>query len=153
MDGRVGRRDAGRDQRPRVEAEEGDAGVVHGDRRSARRAAPLRLGRAARTGTFVGETAGGSRAADGVNPRLRLVVGAVAVVAAVLLGYYVITVYQVWRAARHDGARSSQALNVLGAGPYNGQPSPGVKARLGDAADPAQAGHAPRGIVRGGKLR
>jgi hypothetical protein len=40
-----------------------------------------------------------------VSPRLRLVIGAVAIVVAVLVAYYVITVYQVWRAARHDGAR------------------------------------------------
>ena len=38
-----------------------------------------------------------------MTQRTRLVLGAVGVVAAVLVGYYVITVYQVWRAARHDG--------------------------------------------------
>jgi hypothetical protein len=50
-----------------------------------------------------------------VSPRLRLVIGGVAVVAFVLGGYYVISVYQVWRAARHDDARPSQAIIVLGA--------------------------------------
>jgi len=87
-----------------------------------------------------------------VNPRLRLVVGAVAVVAAVLLGYYVITVYQVWRAARHDGARSSQAIIVLGAAQYNGKPSPVFKARLDHAADLYKQGIAPLVVVTGGKL-
>jgi uncharacterized SAM-binding protein YcdF (DUF218 family) len=87
-----------------------------------------------------------------VNPRLRLVIGAVAVVAAVLIGYYVITVYQVWHAARQDGARTSQAIIVLGAAQYNGDPSPVFKARLDHAADLYKEGIAPVIVVTGGKL-
>jgi len=87
-----------------------------------------------------------------VSPRLRLVVGAVAVVAAVLLGYYVVTVYQVWRAARHDGARKSQAIIVLGAAQYNGKPSPVFKARLDHTADLYRQGIAPLVVVTGGKI-
>ena len=87
-----------------------------------------------------------------MNPRLRLVLGAVAVVVAILLGYYVITVYQVWRAARHDGARPSQAIIVLGAAQYNGTPSPVFRARLDHAADLYHAGIAPVIVVTGGKL-
>ncbi len=68
-----------------------------------------------------------------MNPRLRLVIGAVAIVAVVLVGYYVITVYQVWSAARDDDARPSQAIIVLGAAQYNGKPSPVFKARLDHA--------------------
>jgi uncharacterized SAM-binding protein YcdF (DUF218 family) len=87
-----------------------------------------------------------------VNSRLRLVIGAVAVVAAVLIGYYVITVYQVWHAARHDGARRSQAIIVLGAAQYNGDPSPVFQARLDHAADLYKEGIAPVIVVTGGKL-
>jgi uncharacterized SAM-binding protein YcdF (DUF218 family) len=87
-----------------------------------------------------------------VSPRLRLVVGAVAVVAAVLLGYYVVTVYQVWRAARHDGARASQAIIVLGAAQYNGKPSPVFKARLDHTVDLYRQGIAPLVVVTGGKI-
>ena len=87
-----------------------------------------------------------------MNPRLRLVLGAVAVVVAILLGYYVITVYQVWRAARSDGARKSEAIIVLGAAQYNGTPSPVFRARLDHAADLYHAGIAPVIVVTGGKL-
>jgi uncharacterized SAM-binding protein YcdF (DUF218 family) len=87
-----------------------------------------------------------------VNPRLRLVLGAVAVAVAVLIGYYVITVYQVWHAARQDGARKSQAIIVLGAAQYNGKPSPVFEARLDHAADLYKAGIAPMIVVTGGKL-
>jgi uncharacterized SAM-binding protein YcdF (DUF218 family) len=87
-----------------------------------------------------------------VNPRLRLLIGAVAAVAVLLVGYYVITVYQVWRAARHDGARESQAIIVLGAAQYNGKPSPVFKARLDHAADLYKEGIAPMIVVTGGKL-
>jgi uncharacterized SAM-binding protein YcdF (DUF218 family) len=88
-----------------------------------------------------------------VNSRRRLVIGAVAVVAVVLVGYYVITVYQVWRAARHDDARPSQAIIVLGAAQYNGKPSPVFKARLDHAAELYKDGIAPMIVVTGGKIR
>jgi uncharacterized SAM-binding protein YcdF (DUF218 family) len=87
-----------------------------------------------------------------VNSRLRLVIGAVAIIVAVLVGYYAITVYQVWRAARHDGARKSQAVIVLGAAQYNGKPSPVFRARLDHAADLYKAGIAPLIVVTGGKI-
>jgi uncharacterized SAM-binding protein YcdF (DUF218 family) len=87
-----------------------------------------------------------------VNPRLRLVLGAFAIVAAVLVGYYVITVYQVWHAARQDDARKSQAIIVLGAAQYNGKPSPVFRARLDHAVDLYEAGIAPTIVVTGGKL-
>jgi uncharacterized SAM-binding protein YcdF (DUF218 family) len=87
-----------------------------------------------------------------VNPRLRLVIGAVAIVAVVLVGYYVITVYQVWSAARDDDARPSQAIIVLGAAQYNGKPSPVFKARLDHAAELFREGIAPKIVVTGGKL-
>jgi uncharacterized SAM-binding protein YcdF (DUF218 family) len=87
-----------------------------------------------------------------VSQRTRLVVGAVGVVATVLVGYYVITVYQVWRASRHDGAQPSEAIIVLGAAQYNGKPSPVFKARLDHAADLYNDGIAPTIVVTGGKI-
>ena len=87
-----------------------------------------------------------------MNSRLRLVIGAVGVVSVVLVGYYVITVYQVWRAARDDDARASQAIIVLGAAQYNGKPSPVFRARLDHAADLYEAGIAPMIVVTGGKI-
>jgi len=87
-----------------------------------------------------------------VSQRTRLVLGAIGVIAAVLIGYYVITVYQVWRAARHDGARPSQAIIVLGAAQYNGKPSPVFKARLDHAAELYKHGIAPLIVVTGGKI-
>ena len=79
-------------------------------------------------------------------------VGAVVIVAVVLFGYYVVTVYQVWRAARHDGARPSQAIIVLGAAQYNGTPSPVFRARLDHAAVLYKQGIAPMIVVTGGKI-
>ena len=87
-----------------------------------------------------------------MSQRTRLVIGAVGVVAVVLVGYYVITVYQVWRAARHDGARPSQAIIVLGAAQYNGKPSPVFRARLDHAVDLYERGIAPMIVVTGGKI-
>lgn len=87
-----------------------------------------------------------------MNHRLRLVVGTVAVIAAVLVGYYVINVVQVWRAARHDGARPAQAIIVLGAAQYNGRPSPVFRARLDHAAELYAEGIAPLVVVTGGKI-
>jgi uncharacterized SAM-binding protein YcdF (DUF218 family) len=58
----------------------------------------------------------------------------------------------VWRAARHDGARASQAIIVLGAAQYNGKPSPVFKARLDHTADLYRQGIAPLVVVTGGKI-
>jgi uncharacterized SAM-binding protein YcdF (DUF218 family) len=76
-------------------------------------------------------------------------------VAAMLLGisvlYLVVTFMQVWRAARSDDARPSQAIVVLGAAQYDGAPSPVFEARLEHAADLYDEGIAPVVVVTGGK--
>lgn len=69
-----------------------------------------------------------------------------------LVGYYVVTVIQVWRAARGDGTRPSQAIVVLGAAQYDGEPSPVYRARLDHAANLYAKGVAPTIVVTGGKL-
>jgi len=76
-----------------------------------------------------------------------------AVALAVVLGaaYSGITFVQVWLAGRHDGARATQALVVLGAAQYNGRPSPVLRARLDHAADLYNRGLAPVVVVTGGR--
>ena len=77
----------------------------------------------------------------------RIVVGLVVLA----VGYYGITFFQVWRAARSDDERRSQAIIVLGAAQYNGRPSPDFRARLDHAADLFHRHVAPVVVVTGGK--
>jgi uncharacterized SAM-binding protein YcdF (DUF218 family) len=86
-----------------------------------------------------------------VTPLVRRLLVALAVFVAVLLGYYVFTVFQVWRAARADDARPSDAIVVLGAAQYDGTPSPAFAARLDHARDLYTQGVAPLVVVTGGK--
>lgn len=86
-----------------------------------------------------------------MTPVVRRSLVALAVVVSVLLGYYVVTVIQVWRAARADDARRSDAIVVLGAAQYDGTPSPAFAARLDHAADLFDRGIAPLVVVTGGK--
>lgn len=86
-----------------------------------------------------------------MTPLVRRSLVALAVLVAVLLGYYVLTVIQVWRAARADGARPSDAIVVLGAAQYDGTPSPAFAARLDHAKELYDRGIAPLVVVTGGK--
>lgn len=86
-----------------------------------------------------------------MTPLVRRSLVALAVLVAVLLGYYVITVFQVWRAARADDARPSDAIVVLGAAQYDGTPSPAFAARLDHAKQLYDQGIAPLIVVTGGK--
>lgn len=86
-----------------------------------------------------------------MTPLVRRSLVALATVVAVLGGYYVVTVVQVWRTARHDGARPSDAIVVLGAAQYDGTPSPVFAARLDHARDLYERGVAPLVVVTGGK--
>lgn len=78
---------------------------------------------------------------------IRLVLAAVALVAI----YLSVTFVQVWRAARHDGARPSDAIVVLGAAQYDGRPSPVLAARLDHALGLYEDGIAPVIVVTGGR--
>ncbi len=73
------------------------------------------------------------------------------VLVALVVAYYLVTVVQVWRAARSDDTRTSQAIIVLGAAQYNGRPTEVYRARLDHAADLYQRGVAPTVVVTGGK--
>jgi uncharacterized SAM-binding protein YcdF (DUF218 family) len=80
----------------------------------------------------------------------KLVRRVVVVAALAVLVYYLVTVFQVWRAAEGDDTRHSQAIIVLGAAQYNGRPSPVYRARLDHAADLYRKGVAPVVVVTGG---
>jgi vancomycin permeability regulator SanA len=76
----------------------------------------------------------------------------VGLVCSVLLALYVGgTFVQVYRASRHDGARPADAIVVLGAAQYNGQPSPILRDRLDHALELYRAGLAPTIVLTGGR--
>jgi uncharacterized SAM-binding protein YcdF (DUF218 family) len=88
-----------------------------------------------------------------IGPRLTTKFARRAVIGLVVLalGYYVVTLYQVWRAARSNDDRRSQAIIVLGAAQYNGRPSPDFKARLDHTAALYHRHLAPLVVVTGGE--
>jgi uncharacterized SAM-binding protein YcdF (DUF218 family) len=63
--------------------------------------------------------------------------------------YVGLTFVQVWRASRHDTARPSDAIVVLGAAQYDGRPSPVLKARLDRAYELYVDGLAPLVVTTG----
>lgn len=81
---------------------------------------------------------------------MRLALKAAAALVAVAVLYVALTFVQVWRAARHDGARPAQAIVVFGAAQFNGVPSPVLAARLDHAIDLYEADLAPVVVVTGG---
>ena len=64
--------------------------------------------------------------------------------------YLAVSLAQVWSAGRSDYDGSADAIVVLGAAQYNGQPSPVLQARLDHAAELFSAGRAPLIVVTGG---
>jgi uncharacterized SAM-binding protein YcdF (DUF218 family) len=68
-----------------------------------------------------------------------------------LVAYLVITFAQVYRASQHDGAHPADALIVLGAAQYDGQPSPVLRARLDHTLELYESGLAHRIVVTGGR--
>lgn len=67
-------------------------------------------------------------------------------------GYYLITLYQVWSTGRGDQARPVDAIVVLGAAQYDGEPSPQLAARLDHVTRLWPTGVAPLVVATGGKL-
>jgi uncharacterized SAM-binding protein YcdF (DUF218 family) len=65
--------------------------------------------------------------------------------------YLSFTFFQVWRTARKDAARPSDAIVVLGAAQYDGRPSPVLTARLDHALDLYDEHIAPVIVVTGGR--
>lgn len=72
------------------------------------------------------------------------------VVVVLLVGYYLVTLVQVWRTAEEDDRSRTQAIIVLGAAQYDGRPTEVFRARLDHAAALWKAGVAPRIVVTGG---
>jgi uncharacterized SAM-binding protein YcdF (DUF218 family) len=78
----------------------------------------------------------------------RRVVGVVLLAA---VAYAVLTVGQIWFAAQNDDRSQADAIVVLGAAQYNGQPSPALQDRLDHAVTLYDAGVAPIIWVTGGR--
>ena len=77
----------------------------------------------------------------------RRVVVAIVVVLTTLLVYLAANLVLVWRASTMDQARPAQAIVVLGAAQYAGNPSPDLAARLGQALHLWKDRHLARYIV------
>jgi uncharacterized SAM-binding protein YcdF (DUF218 family) len=67
---------------------------------------------------------------------------------AVVAGY---ATYRVWAQGQRDEQRPADAIVVMGAAQYDGEPSPIFEARLEHAVALYRAGVAPRLVVTGGK--
>jgi uncharacterized SAM-binding protein YcdF (DUF218 family) len=76
---------------------------------------------------------------------------ALVVALVLLLAYVVVTFGLVYRASTHDGAREAEAIVVLGAAQYHGQPSPVLQERLDHALELYERGLAPLIVLTGGK--
>jgi uncharacterized SAM-binding protein YcdF (DUF218 family) len=68
-----------------------------------------------------------------------------------LAAYLAATFVQVHRASTRDGARPADAIIVLGAAQWNGQPSPVLQERLDHALELYEDGLAPLVVLTGGK--
>lgn len=75
----------------------------------------------------------------------------VLVIGLIFLAFYLVTLFQVWRAAEDDDRSRTQAIIVLGAAQYDGRPTDVFKARLDHAAALWREGVAPTIVVTGGK--
>lgn len=86
-------------------------------------------------------------------PRLlgRATVRALILLAAMVVSYYLLTLWQVWSTGSSDEARPVDAIVVLGAAQYNGAPSPQLAARLDHVVALWDQGLAPMVVVTGGK--
>jgi vancomycin permeability regulator SanA len=80
----------------------------------------------------------------------RIVAVSVAVLVALLLGYYLITLWQVWSTGRSEQARPVDAIVVMGAAQYDGRPSPQLAARLDHVVEIWPDDNAPLVVVTGG---
>jgi uncharacterized SAM-binding protein YcdF (DUF218 family) len=82
--------------------------------------------------------------------RGRRVLWLLAALVLLAVGYYLVSLYQVWSTGRADQARPVDAIVVMGAAQYDGRPSPQLAARLDHVVELWQAGLAPVVVVTGG---
>jgi uncharacterized SAM-binding protein YcdF (DUF218 family) len=100
---------------------------------------------------------GGAALARGVGDlrssagRRRLLLRALLLLVVLAVGYVGVTFVQVWAASRRDGARSADAVVVLGAAQYDGRPSPVLEGRLDHALELYEDGLVEMIVVTGGK--
>ncbi len=76
--------------------------------------------------------------------------GSPAAVIVAVLGYFAVSYLQVWSTGRSDQARPVDAIVVMGAAQYDGDPSPQLAARLDHVAELWPQGLAPLVVVTGG---
>ncbi len=69
-----------------------------------------------------------------------------------LVGYYAVTLFQVWSTGRSNESRPVDAIVVMGAAQYDGTPSPQLAARLDQVLRLWPEELAPVVVVTGGKL-
>lgn len=82
--------------------------------------------------------------------RWRRVLLAGMLVCALLVGYYLVTLWQVYAMGRADQSRTVDAIVVMGAAQYDGRPSPQLAARLDHVVDLWPQGFAGTIVVTGG---
>jgi uncharacterized SAM-binding protein YcdF (DUF218 family) len=90
------------------------------------------------------------RQPPGPRRALRRALLAGALVFVVVVGYYLVSLYQVWSTGRGDQARPVDAIVVMGAAQYDGVPSPQLAARLDHVVELWPQGLAPLVVVTGG---
>lgn len=73
-----------------------------------------------------------------------------AVVFALVVGYYLISLFQVWSTGNDDYSEPVDAIVVMGAAQYDGRPSPQLAARLDHVVEMWPDGLAPVVVVTGG---
>lgn len=83
--------------------------------------------------------------------RLHLAFQVLLVLALAVALYLAVVFVEVWTASRNDDAQPAEAIVVLGAAQYDGEPSEVYRARLDHAADLYGAGIAPTVVVTGGR--
>jgi len=84
------------------------------------------------------------------RPLLRRTLLVTLFVVLVLLGYYVVSLLQVWSTGKSDQGRPVDAIVVLGAAQYDGKPSPQLAARLDHVAELWPRELAPVVVTTGG---
>ncbi|MGI8762617.1 MAG: YdcF family protein [Ilumatobacteraceae bacterium] len=84
------------------------------------------------------------------RPLLRRTLLVTLFVVLVLLGYYVVSLLQVWSTGKSDQGRPVDAIVVLGAAQYDGEPSPQLAARLDHVAELWPREVAPVVVTTGG---
>ncbi len=82
---------------------------------------------------------------------LRWVVLGIGLVVVLAVGYYAVTLFQVWSTGRGDYDGPADAIVVMGAAQYDGRPSPQLAARLDHVIELWPQGLAPLVVVTGGK--